>query len=155
MYVRVKETVTAAVNEQGHNGGGLYHANQVAAFDFSERQAAFATRIMNCISRAFHAIGASSQTQELVFWNLYMTRNLGRDDIMNKPEEFIEGVKDIYGEAGIVVFEHMMTKEIKKEFGLTAEFDREPIQARTASDLLSLIAYAASESDDNPRSPGP
>lgn len=154
MYIRVKETVTTAVKERGDNRGGLYHANQVAAFDFSERQAAFAARVMSCIGRAFLAIGASSQTQELVFWNLYVTRNLGRDDVMNRPEEFIEGVKDIYGEAGVVVFEHMMTKEIKKEFGLIAEFDREPIQKRTASDLLNLIAYAASEPEDNPSSPG-
>jgi len=86
----------------------------------------------------------------LIFWNLYVTRNIGRDDILNKPTEFIEGVKAIYGEAGTVVFEYKMTKEITREFGFTAAFDKEPTKERSASDLLSLIAYAASESQDNP-----
>jgi hypothetical protein len=150
MYVRIKGTATAAVDEQRPKAGGLYHANQVAAFDYSERQAAFAARIKGCVSRAFHAIGAGPQTQEIIFWNLYVTRNLERDDIKNKPDEFIEGVKSIYGEAGIKVFEYMLTREIKREFGITAEFDKEPIQDRGASDLISLIAYAALDSQDNP-----
>jgi len=122
----------------------------VAASDYSERQAAFAARIMNCVSRAFDAIGASSATQEIVFWNLYVTRNLGRNEIIDKPTEFIEGLKNIYGEAGVVVFEYTMTKEIKSEFGLTAAFDKEPIKARDLADLLHLVAYVALESQGNP-----
>lgn len=150
MYVRIKETATAVQSEQEPKSGGLHHANQVAAFDYSERQAAFAIRIKNCISRAFHATGAGPQTEEVIYWNLYITRNLGRDEIVNKPTEFIDGVKVIYGEAGIRVFEYMLAREIKKEFGITAEFDKESIQEKSASDLISLIAYTASESQDNP-----
>jgi hypothetical protein len=150
MYVRIKETATVAANEETAETTGLYHANQVAAFVYSERQAAFAARIKDCVSRAFHAIGAGSQTQEIIYWNLYVTRNFERDDIMSKPNEFLEGVKAIYGEAGIKVFEYMLTREIKAEFGVTAEFDGEPIPDRAVSDLLNLIAYAASDSPDNP-----
>jgi len=150
MYVRVKETATEAVSGREPNAGGFYHANQVAAFDYSERQAALAARIMDCITRAFHAMGAGPQTQEVIFWNLYVTQGIGRDEIMNKPTEFIEGVKAIYGEAGLVVFEHMLTREIKREFGLPAEFGKESINEGRASNLLSLIAYAALESPDNP-----
>ncbi len=150
MYVRVKETATAVLGEQEPKSGGLHHANQVAAFDYSERQAHFAIRIKNCISRAFHEIGASPQTEEVIYWNLYITQNLGRDEIVNRPTEFIEGVKVIYGEAGIRVFEYMLTREIKKEFGITAEFDKESIEEKSVSDLMSLIAYTAFESQDNP-----
>ncbi len=150
MYVRIKETATAVLSGRDPKSGGLHHANQVAAFDHSERQAAFAIRIKNCISRAFHAIGAGHQTEEVIYWNLYITQNLGRDEIVNKPAEFIEGVKVIYGEAGVRVFEYMLTREIKNEFGITAEFDKESIQEKSASDLMSLIAYAALESQDNP-----
>ncbi len=144
------ETVTPIEKEQGHSAGGLYHANQVAAFDYSERQAAFAARIMNCMSRAFDAIGASSATQEIIFWNLHVTRNLGRNEIMDKPTEFIEGLKAIYGEAGVGVFEYMMTREIKREFGHTAAFEKEPAKARDLADMLHLVAYAALESQGNP-----
>jgi hypothetical protein len=150
MEVRIKETVTPVLSGQEPKAGGLHHANQVAAFDYSERRAAFATRIKNCVSRAFHAIGASPQTEEAIYWNLYMTQNLGRDEIVNKPAEFIEGVKVIYGEAGIKVFEYMLTREIKKEFGITAEFDKESVQETSASDLMRLMAHAAFESRDNP-----
>jgi hypothetical protein len=150
MYARTKETATVAVNEERPKVAGLYHANQVAAFDYSERQAAFAKRIKDCVSRAFHAIGAGSQTEEIIYWNLYVTRSLERDDIMNKPSEFLEGVKAIYGEAGIRVFEYMLTREIKREFGITAEFDGEPIRGRAVSDIVNLIAYAVSDSPDSP-----
>jgi hypothetical protein len=90
-------TGTPIANEQGHNTQGLFHSNQVAAFDYSERQAAFAAKIMNCVSRAFYAIGASPQTQEIVFERVYTTQNIGRNEIMDKPKEFIEGLKTIYG----------------------------------------------------------
>jgi hypothetical protein len=150
MSTGIKETATVAMNEQGPKTAGLYHANQVAAFERSERQAAFATRIRNCVSRAFHAIGAGSQTQEIIYWNLYVTRSLERDDIVNKPDEFLEGVKAIYGEAGVKVFEYMLTREIKTEFAITAEFDGEPIRDRAVSDLLNLIAYAVSDSQGDP-----
>jgi hypothetical protein len=150
MHLRVKETATVSIEEQRPKNAGLYHANQVAAFNYSERQAAFAARIKDCVSRAFHAIGAGSQTQEIIFWNLYVTRNLERDDIVNKPNEFIEGLKSIYGEAGVKVFEYMLIREIKREFGIAAEFDKEPVQDKTASDLINLIASAASHSRDNP-----
>ena len=142
----VMEAVTPIAKEQQ----GLYHANQVAAFDQSERRDAIAARIMDCVSRAFHAIGAGSQTQETVFWNLYMTKNVGRNEIMDKPAEFIEGLQAIYGEAGTVVFEYMFRREIKREFGVTDAFDNEAIKERSTSDLLHLIAYVALESQGNP-----
>jgi hypothetical protein len=142
------ETVRPVEKREG-NIGGLYHANLVAALDYSERQAAFAARVMNCVTRAFDAIGASSATQEVVFWNLQVTRNLARNEIIDKPSEFIEGLKAIYGEAGVVVLEYEMTKEIKREFGLTAAFDKEPTKARNLPDLLHLVAYVALESQGN------
>lgn len=150
MYVRIKETATSVVTEQEPKIGGLYHANQVAAFDYSERRLAFAVRVKDCVSRAFHAIGAGPQTQEMIYWNLYVTQNLGRDDILDKPIEFIEGVKAIYGEAGIKVFEYMLTREIKKEFGINAEFDKESDEEKGTSILISLIAHTAAESKENP-----
>ena len=103
-------------------------------------------KVKNCVSRAFHAIGAGAQTQDLIYWNLYVTGNLGRDDILDKPAEFSEGVKAIYGEAGIKVFEYMLVRELKREFGVAAEFDKGSIQEKSASDLLRLIASTAMES---------
>lgn len=144
------ETVTPTMKERGSDAGGLFHANQVAAFDYSERQSALAARVMGCARRAFDAIGASSSTQEIIFWNLYVTRGFKRDELVDKPAEFIDGLKAIYGEAGEVVFEYMMTREIKREFGLTSAWDKEPVQARSLVDLLHTVAYAALESQCDP-----
>ena len=129
-------TVTPIPKEQT----GLFHSNQIAAFDYSERQAAFAARIMNCVSRAFYAISASPATQETVFWNLYVTKNIERTEIINKPADFIEGVRAIFGEAGTVVFEYMLAREIKREFGPSAAFDKKPVRSKNFADLLQLVA---------------
>jgi hypothetical protein len=129
------ETVTRIAGEQR----GLY-SNQLAAFDYSERQSAFAARIMNCISRAFDAIGAGSQTQELVYWNLHITKNIKRNEIVDKPSEFIEGLQTIYGEAGVVVFQSMITREIRREFRLTSALDQERTKGKNLADLLQFLA---------------
>jgi hypothetical protein len=135
--------------EREQNAGGLYHANQVAAFEYSERQDSFAGRIMSCVSRAFDAIGASSQTQEIIFWKLHETQNLERKEIIDRPAEFIEGLKSVYGEAGVVVFEYMATREIKREFGIAAVFEKEPIKAEGLVDLLRLVSNSAVGSQTN------
>ena len=133
---------------------GLYHSKLVAVVDLSERREALVAGVTNCVSRAFHAIGSSSETQEIIFWNLLMTKNVRRSEIIDKPEEFIDGLRAIYGEAGTVVFEHLFMREIGREFDLTGAFDKEPIRERSTSDLLHLIAYAALESHGDSKGEG-
>jgi hypothetical protein len=96
--------------------------------------------MLECVARAFHAIGSGSATQEVIFWNLSVTKNVGRNEIMDKPDLFFEGLRDIYGEAGTVVFEFMLAREIKREFGLKGASDSDTLNEST-SNLLSLIAH--------------
>jgi hypothetical protein len=140
------EAATPISNADGGKTNGLYHSNQVAAFDISERQAAFAARFMNCINRAFYAVGASPSTLETVFWKLSETRNLARNEIVDKPMEFIEGLETIYGEAGVVVFQYMLSREIKREFHLSAASEKEVAAATDLPGLLHLLAYVTLES---------
>jgi hypothetical protein len=129
---------------------GLHHSNEVAAFKQSEQRAAVAARITDCVVRAFHAIGASSLTQEIIFWNLYMTKNVGRNEVMDRPAEFIEGLRGIYGEAGTSIFESMLRREIKREFGAFAVFDNKDAEERSTLDLIRLVRMAALESQKDP-----
>jgi len=129
---------------------GLYHSNLVAVFDLSERRDAFAARVANCVSRAFYAIGSSSETQEIVYWNLLMTRNIRKDEIIDNPEEFLEGLEPIYGDAGLFVFEHMLRRELGREFDITEALDLEAIKEATTADLLHLIAAAELEEAISP-----
>ena len=132
------ETVTVVRNDDARLAGPLYHSNQIAAFDDSEARSAFACRVTKCVCRAFDAIGASSSTQQVLFWNLSVTHNLGQDEVAAKPTQFIEGLRAIYGEAAMVVYEYKLMHEIRKEFGLT-EIDMRNLQGNGFADVLQFI----------------
>ena len=127
-------------------GKGTNHADLLGALIASDRLAGYANRVMNCISRAFRGMGASPEMQDILFWKLQMTRNIGVREIVNNPEEFIEGMKVVYGQAGTAVFEHMLAREIRREFGLQSAMDGEQIKKIGVCDLLRLLEYAALES---------
>ena len=137
----MKEMATPAAKEQK----GLYHSNLVAIFDLSERREAFVARFANCVSRAFYAIGSSSETQEIVYWNLLITKDVRKSEIIDKPEEFFDGLQTIYGDAGVSVFEHMLRREIGREFDLAAALELEAIKQGSTADLVHLIASAELE----------
>jgi len=139
------ETATSV----GERAPGHHHSNDLAALERSEKLDAIAARITDCVVRAFQAIGASSVTQEIVFWNIHMTKNVGRSEIMDKPAEFMEGIRGIYGDAGSAIFESMLRREMRREFGLVEVFE-EGAKERSTSDLLRLIRAAALESPSNP-----
>ena len=132
------ETATSFWNEEGRRASPLYHSNQVAAFDSSEVRATFASRVAECACRALDAIGTSTAQQQVIFWNLYMTVNVGRNEIADKPERFIEGLTAIYGEAVMVVYEYKLLNEMRKEFGLT-DADMKAIQGRGIAGALLHI----------------
>jgi hypothetical protein len=132
------ETATVGTPEKK----GLYHANLVAEYDYSERRAALAERVMNCIGRAFHDIGAGPEMQDTIFWNLQMTKDIGLTEIIDEPEEFIAGLQGIYGAAGTAVFEYMLSREIRREFGLDGQ-GASSVKTRDVCQLLHLVAYAA------------
>jgi hypothetical protein len=122
---------------------GLYHSNLVAAFDSSERREALVRRFSNCVSRAFVAMSSSSEAQQSVYWNLLVNAGIRQDEIFDKPVEFIEGLRGIYGHAGTSVFEYMLTREIAHEFDLAAAVGKEILEDRTVAELVRLITHLA------------
>jgi len=140
------ETTTPIAKEQR----GLYHSNLVAVFDLSQRRETFVARVADCVSRAFYAIGSSSETQEIVYWNLLTTRDIRKSEIIDNPEEFFEGLEAIYGDAGVSVFDYMLRRELGREFDITAALELEVIKEASTPDLLHLIAAAELESAIEP-----
>jgi len=126
------------------------HSDQVSTLEKSGLLEATAARVADCVVRAFNAIGASPQTQEIVFWNIYVVKNVGRKEVIDKAAEFVEGVRGIYGEVGTVVFESMLKRELRREFGPTNELVNENAEERSVSDLVRLIRTAALKSANNP-----
>lgn len=136
--VCVVSSSTVASNGDGHVTGSLFHSNQVAAFQHLEASEAFASRVAKCVTRAFEAIGASAATQQIIFWKLSETNNLGEGEVASKPAQFIEGLHAIYGDAAMVVYQYKLMKEIKKEFGLT-EDEMKFIEGHSLADVLQII----------------
>src|SRR5439155_4186066 len=109
------------------------------AFDSSERREALVSRFTSCVSRAFHAMGSGAEAQQVVYWNLLVTTNIRQNEILDKPEEFVEGLRGIYGEAGTSVFEFMLRREVVREFDLVAAVGSEILEERSISDLVRLL----------------
>jgi hypothetical protein len=128
----------------------VLYRSKLAAFEPSEGRDAFVARVMKCVTRAFEAIDSSAESQEIIYWNLRMTKNLRREEIIDKWDVFIEGLQGIFGVAGASVFEVMLRRQLKREFDLTAESTEGPMKEETISDLLRSIARAGLESRAGP-----
>lgn len=120
---------------------GFFPSNQIASFDYADRHDALATKVADCVVRAFGAVGAGSMTQEVVFSELWATKGVGRNDIVDKPEEFLAVVRQVYGEAGSPVFEYMLKREVKRQFELGEASSLDAIQKMGVADLIHLVAH--------------
>jgi hypothetical protein len=138
MDSEVAESASAA-QHSGMNQyhGALFRSNQIASFDYSESRATFATKVRDCVLRTFDMIGTSLAMQDLMFWNLSATKKVGPDEVADKPAEFIEGMRSIFGEAGAYVFEYMLIREIKREFGLTG--DARMAELKSLAEVLQFV----------------
>jgi hypothetical protein len=103
---------------------------------------AFASRVTKCVCDAFEAIGVSSATQQIVFWNLSVTSHVDKGDIARRPTQFIEGLRAIFGEAAVVVYEYKLKVELAKEFGFTEDEKRE-VEGGGFADALSVAKAKA------------
>jgi len=122
-----------ATESQGKGGPG-----------YSQRQTVFAARIMNCVSRAFRSIGTSPPMEDMIFWNLSNVQGLGLNEIIDKPVRFIEGMKAVFGEAGVSVFEYKLVKEVQAEFNLIrTPGEGAQSKKRNAGELFQAAAGAA------------
>jgi hypothetical protein len=110
------ESTTAS---KGQFPGSLFHSNQIASFDYVDRHTTFATKIRDCVIRAFSVIGTSATMQQVILWNLSVTKKVGLDEVADKPAEFMDGLRALIGSAGADVFEHMLVRDVRREFGIT------------------------------------
>jgi len=76
----------------------------------------FENKIIECIDRGLESLGKS--VKHAIYWHLEHNKNLKREEIPKKPEEFIKALESIFG-AGAEVLEGIIIREIKLEFGLS------------------------------------
>ncbi len=140
MEPTVAESATGAQTAAGGQfPGALFRSNQIASFEYAEQRETFATKVRDCVLRAFQAIGTSLSMQDVIIWNLSVTKKVGLDEVADKPGEFIEGMHAIFGETGADVFEHMLIREIKREFGLAD--DKRLAELKGLPEVLQFVGF--------------
>ena len=95
---------------------GTAKSEKRAALGYDQRRDGFDERILGCVGRALESVGGLGT--QIVFWNLSMTQNLKRDDIVDRPLQFMEGLREILGEKVARTLEAAIVEEVQAEFGL-------------------------------------
>jgi hypothetical protein len=71
------------------------------------------SRILNSVVRVLISL-VGKVAGGAIFWNL------GRDDIAERPAQFIESLEKMFGRGTTRIIESAMTKELQREFGLVS-----------------------------------
>ena len=121
---------TAAGSESTRTIGGSY----------TERRTVFAKRMMDCMSKAFHAVGTGPLMEDYIYWRL----SLRLDDVVERPQRFIESLKAVFGEAGASLYEHRLVEEVRREFGVLQATGKEELttSARLGERLQAAVTAA-------------
>ena len=88
-----------------------------------EKRTAFGARMLDCVSRAFDSVGTGPLMRDYIYWSL----SLGMDDIVDRPERFMEALREVMGDAGATVYEYKLVEEIRKEFQLLRAPGKQPL----------------------------
>ena len=129
----------------GQPSEGFLHLDLLSEIQRIQAKDPLAARVARCVSAAFDAMGISPVSRQLILWNLLVARKLGLEEIVDRPADFIEGMRALWGGAAASVFEHKLMKEIKREFSLEANLRKGTVTFRTVPELLQ---YATSRIGD-------
>ena len=122
---------------------GIRYDNEAASSAYTQRWTTFATRVMDCVSRAFRKVGTSPLMEDVIFWDLSLAKRIGMNEIVDRPMTFIQALRSEFGDAGTAVFEYKLVREIKKEFQLVGPSDRELANKRELGIVLQAVLNTA------------
>ncbi|MEM2598925.1 MAG: hypothetical protein QXU11_05255 [Thermoproteota archaeon] len=72
-------------------------------------------RVLRCVDNALRCLGETAK--RIIYWYLENEHGLRKEEIPDKPEEFITGLEKIYG-SGARVIERLIVSEMADEFGV-------------------------------------
>ncbi|MBO3754052.1 MAG: hypothetical protein FGF53_04140 [Candidatus Brockarchaeota archaeon] len=75
-------------------------------------------RVLTCVDKGLSRLGGT--VKHVVYWYIENEYGLKREEIPEKPEEFVKGLEKMYG-PGAQVIERNILKEMSEEFGVTSE----------------------------------
>ncbi|MBO3840999.1 MAG: DUF3227 domain-containing protein [Candidatus Brockarchaeota archaeon] len=75
-------------------------------------------RVLKCVDKGLSRLGGT--VKHVVYWYIENEYGLKREEIPEKPEEFVKGLEKMYG-PGARVIELNILKEFSEEFGVACE----------------------------------
>ncbi len=72
-------------------------------------------RVLKCVDNALRCLGETAK--RIIYWYLENEQGLKKEEIPDKPEEFITGLEKIYG-SGARIIERLIVSEMVDEFGV-------------------------------------
>jgi len=72
-------------------------------------------RVLKCVDNGLRCLGET--VKRVLYWYLENEQGLKREEIPDKPGEFITGLEKIYG-PGARVIERLIVSEMADEFGI-------------------------------------
>jgi hypothetical protein len=82
-------------------------------------------RVLKCVDRGLRCLGET--VKRIVYWYLENEQGLKREEIPDKPQEFIIGLEKIYG-SGAKIIERFIVSEMVDEFGVETSSFAEGIE---------------------------
>ncbi|MEM3465021.1 MAG: hypothetical protein QW506_00835 [Thermoproteota archaeon] len=82
-------------------------------------------RVLRCVDNALCCLGETAK--RIIYWYLENEQGLKKEEIPDKPEEFITGLEKIYG-SGARVIERLIVSEMVDEFGVEPDSFAEGVE---------------------------
>lgn len=133
------------VRPEGEHFQEFFSSSMTAEIQRIEVQDALAARVAKCVSAAFDAMGISPASQQLILWNVSAAKKLRLEEVVDRPADFVDGLRTLWGGAAASVFEHKLMKEVKREFDLESRLNKVALTLQT---LPELLQYATSRIGD-------
>jgi bifunctional DNA-binding transcriptional regulator/antitoxin component of YhaV-PrlF toxin-antitoxin module len=75
-------------------------------------------KIQNCVEKGFEFLDESAKIS--VFWHLENDFGITKDSIIEKPDEFVNALRGIFGD-GSIILEKKISKEICNTFAISMQ----------------------------------
>jgi|YelNatPaOPRAMG01_1025707.scaffolds.fasta_scaffold526775_1 hypothetical protein len=75
-------------------------------------------RVLACVDKGLSRLGET--IKNVIYWYIENEYGLKREEIPEKPEEFLKGLEKMYG-PGARVIERNILNEMSEEFGIASE----------------------------------
>jgi len=83
--------------------------------------------ILECIDRGLDTFGVNMK--QVVYYRIQTVNHLNREEIVQKPLEFVNSLADMFGSVAVKIIEKSIVREIAQQFKLDKEHSLDLVTA--------------------------